>query len=431
MAASDDHVAVSGAAEHATVPEARPAAPVEQGPPGGAVGAARPVDAAATEPAADRAGGERPVGAAGLDETGRSNTLAERVPPGLVFKWAVAATVGTLLVFVVSYLLYAVRDILVLVVIALFVAVSLDPAVRWLIRRGLRRSLAVTLVFLVVVLLTVLFVWSVVPPMVNQGGKLFASLPGYLERLPQESRAFRELSDRYHLTQKLTALAADLPAKVAGSAVGFVQKFLGALLSTVTVLVLTIYFMADMPRMRRGLVRLFPHKRRPQVADIVNVVVDKVGAYMIGNLIISLVAGVSAFLCLELLRVPYALPLALTVAITDLIPLVGATLGAALCVLVAIFTNGLWPAGLVVAVFFVVYQQVENYLIAPRVLRDSVDMSSVAVLLVALIGGSVLGVVGALMSIPIAAAVKVVVSPTIAAMHQPPPPAEAVPERPG
>jgi predicted PurR-regulated permease PerM len=207
-----------------------------------------------------------------------------------------------------------------------------------------------------------------------------------------------------------------------------VQQFFGVMLSTLTVLVLTIYFMADMPRMRRGLVRLFPHRRRPQVAEIVNVVVDKVGAYMIGNLIISLFAGVSTFMCLALLKVPFALPLAIAVAITDLIPLVGATLGAALCILVTFFTVDLWPTGVIVLVFFIVYQQLENYLIAPRVLRNTVDLSSVAVLLVALIGGSILGVVGALMAIPIAAAVKVVITPTIATMHEPPPPAEAVPE---
>ena len=193
-------------------------------------------------------------------------------------------------------------------------------------------------------------------------------------------------------------------------------------------IVLSIYFMADMPRMRRGLVRLFPHRRRPQVADIVNVVVDKVGGYMIGNLIISLFAGVTTFICLELVRVPFALPLAILVAVTDLIPLIGATLGAALCVLVTLFTAGLWPAGVVVLVFFIVYQQVENYLIAPRVLRNTVDLSSIAVLVAALVGGSILGVVGALMAIPIVAAVKTVLSPAISAMHAAPPPAEAVPQ---
>jgi predicted PurR-regulated permease PerM len=371
-----------------------------------------------------------PAGAAGSDERADPTSIADRVPLGLVFRWAAAATLGVLLVLLSGYALYAVRSILVLVVVALFIAVSLDPAVRWLVRKGLGRPAAVTVVILFVLALFGIFIWSIVPPLVDQGGKLLSDLPGYLRKLPAESKAFRELSDRYNLTNRLSALAADLPAKVAGSAVGFVQQFFGAVLSTVTVLAMTIYFMADMPRMRRGLVRLFPHRRRPQVAEIVNVVVDKVGGYMIGNLIISLFAGVSTFMCLELLKVPFALPLAIAVAIADLIPLVGATLGAALCVLVTFFTVDLWPAGVVVIVFFIVYQQVENYLIAPRVLRNSVDLSSVAVLLVALIGGTVLGVVGALMAIPIAAAVKVVITPTIAAMHEPPPPAEAVPEAP-
>ncbi|HEV7896398.1 MAG TPA: AI-2E family transporter [Planosporangium sp.] len=369
-----------------------------------------------------------PVGAAGIDERAEPTPVAALVSPGLVFRWAAAAALGVLVVLLTGYALYSVRSILVLVLIALFVAVSLDPAVRWLVKRGLGRPTAVTLVILFVLTVFGIFIWSIVPPLVDQGGKLFADLPGYLRKLPEESKPFRELSDRYNLTNRLSALAADLPTRVAGSAVGFVQQFLGAVLSTVTVLVLAIYFMADMPRMRRGLVRLFPHRRRPQVADIINVVVDKVGAYMIGNLIISLFAGVSTFLCLAMLNVPFALPLAVTVAITDLIPLIGATLGAALGVLVTFFTIGPWPGGVAVLVFFVVYQQVENYLIAPRVLRNTVDLSSVAVLLVALIGGSILGVVGALMSIPIAAAVKVVLTPTIATMHQPPPPVEAVPE---
>jgi predicted PurR-regulated permease PerM len=377
-------------------------------------------------PAGERAA-DRPVGSAGVDETARPATLAERVPPGLVFQWAVAAALGLFVVGIVAYGLYTVRGILVLVLIAVFVAVSLDPAVRWLIKHGVRRSYAVGIVITFLLVLFGVFIWSIVPPLVDQGTTLFGNLPRYVRDLPDKSRALRDLSDRYHLTDRLSGLAATLPAKVAGSAVGFVQQFFGALVSTLTVLVLTIYFMLDMPRLRRGLVRLVPHRRRPQVADIFNVVVDKVGAYMIGNLIISLFAGVTSFLCLELVGVPYALPLAITVAVFDLIPMIGATLGAALCVLVSMFTVGIWPGTIIVLIFFILYQQLENYLIAPRVLRNTVDLSSVAVLLVALIGGTVLGVVGAVMAIPIAAAVKVVMTPAIDAMHQPPPPAEAVP----
>jgi predicted PurR-regulated permease PerM len=369
---------------------------------------------------------DRPIGAAGEDRTARPPVLAERVPPTLVFRWAAAATVGVLAVLAVAYGLWVVRDILVLVLIALFVAVSLDPVVRWLVRHKIPRSWSVAIVIAGMLVLFTIFIWSVVPPMVEQGTTLFGNLPRYVRDLPEKSRTIRELSDRYDLTGKLSDLASTLPTEVASSAVGVMQQFFGVLASILTVLVLSIYFMADMPRLRRGLVRLFPHRRRPQVAEVVNVVVDKVGAYMIGNLIISFFAGITSFLVLELARVPYALPLAILVAITDLIPMIGATLGAAICVLVALFTVGFWPAAVIVIIYFVVYQQVENYLIAPRVLRNTVDLSSVAVLLCALIGGTVLGVVGALMAIPIAAAVKAVVTPTIEAMHQPPPPAEAV-----
>jgi predicted PurR-regulated permease PerM len=366
--------------------------------------------------------------ARGQEAAGRA-PITDRVPPGLILKWAAAGTVGVLIVLLAAYGLYLVRSILVLVLVGLFVAISLEPAVHWLTTKGLRRSYAVTIVVLVALALFVVFVWSIVPPIVEQGGTLVSDVPGYLQRLSAESHAVREITDRYHLTDRLTALAAELPAKLAGGAVGFVQRFFGVLASTLTVLVLAVYFMADMPRLRRGVVRLCPPRRRPRVTEIVDVVVDKVGAYMIGNLIISLVAGVSTFACLELVGVPFALPLAVTVAITDLIPMIGATLGAAICVVVSAFTAGIWPQAIIVLLFFIAYQQLENYLIAPRVLRNTVDLSAVAVLLVALIGGTVLGLVGAVMAIPLAATVKVVLTPTIAAMHEPP--TSADPQPPG
>lgn len=377
----------------------------------------READVAAPLTAPPNRSGDRVLGAD--EEPTAPASLAERVPPGLVMRWAAAATVGVLLVLLVGYALYVVRNLLALVLIALFVAVSLDPAVRWLMRRRIRRPYAVSIVVLLLVVLFAVFIWSIVPPVVEQGGRLIADLPGYLSSLSDQSSAVRELADRYQLTDRLSSLAADLPARLAGGALGFVQKFLGALASSLTVLVLAIYFMSDMPRLERGLVRLFPPRRRPRVREVVDVVVDKVGGYMIGNLIISLFAGVATFACLELVGVPFALPLAVAVALADLIPMIGASLGAVICVGVSALTVDIWPATVIVLIFFIVYQQVENYLIAPRVMRNTVDLSAVAVLLVALIGGAVLGLVGAVMAIPIAAAVKVLMSPAIASMHGP------------
>jgi predicted PurR-regulated permease PerM len=349
------------------------------------------------------------------EETAAPVTMARRVPPSLVLQWTAAGTLGVLLMLLAAYGLYVVRSILVLVLIALFVAVSLEPAVYWLANRGLRRSVAVTIVVLALVVLTGVFLWSIVPPLVDQGGRLIADLPGYLRRLSTQSSVVRDITDRYDLTDQLSGLVAEIPSRLAGGALGFVQKLFGVLASTLTVLVLAIYFMADMPRLQHGLVRLFPQRRRARVAEIVDVAVEKVGGYMIGNIIISLIAGVSTFICLEIVRVPFALPLAVTVALTDLIPMIGATLGAAICVVVSLFTVDIWPGAIVVLIFFVAYQQLENYLIAPRVMRNTVDLSSVAILLVALIGGVLLGLVGAIMAIPIAATIKVVVARSIAA----------------
>jgi len=165
-------------------------------------------------------------------------------------------------------------------------------------------------------------------------------------------------------------------------------------------------------------VRLFPRHYRRSVNDAVNVVVDKVGSYMIGNVIISIIAGVASLIAFEALRIPFALPLAVLVAVTDLIPMIGATLGAAICVIVAIATRDLWPNAILLAVFFLLYQQLENYFVAPRVLRNSVEIPAVAVLLAALVGGSVLGLIGALIAIPVAAAVKVIATPMLRARDQ-------------
>jgi predicted PurR-regulated permease PerM len=358
-------------------------------------------------------------------EAAAEHPIVAAMTSGQVFRWAVAAALGVLSVSIISAALYNVRNILVLVVIALFIAISLDPAVRWLIRHGIRRSISVSIILLFVLGLMAVFVWSIVPPLIDEGSSLLKKLPEYVRELPARSESLRKFGEQYNLTTKITDYAAGLPAQIVGSGVGFLRRFLGAVLSGLTVLVLTIYFMADLPRLRRGIVRLFPRTQRTWVGEAVDVVVDKVGAYMIGNIIISMVAGVSTFVCLQVLRVDYALPLALAVAIADMIPLIGASLGAAVCMLVTVFTADLWPTAVIVLIFFVVYQQVENYLIAPRVLRNTVDLPALAILLTALIGGSVLGLVGALMAIPIAAAVKVLLSPTIAAMHAHPEPVPA------
>jgi predicted PurR-regulated permease PerM len=354
------------------------------------------------------------------DEKDLTRAIEETEPPepvriGTVFRWAVAAGLGVVAVYLGYHVVYAIRNVLVEVLIAAFVAMSLDPIVRLLIRRGIRRSYAVAIVIVVVLIVVAGLLMLFIPPLVAQGGRLSTDFPAYLNHLRSSSPGLRHLETRLHLKGTIDDLARTLPARLGGQALAFTRRFLGALVSGLLVIVLTIYFMADLPRLLRGLVRLFPRRMRRTVNDAVNVVIDKVGFYMIGNLIISGIAGVSSAIMMEILRIPFALPLAVFVALTDLLPLIGAAVGALVAVIVALATTDLWPHAVLLGGFFLLYQQLENYLIAPRVLRGSVRMPALAVLLGALIGGTVLGLIGALIAIPLAAAIKVIAAPALRA----------------
>jgi predicted PurR-regulated permease PerM len=276
-----------------------------------------------------------------------------RPRPAELFRRGALVSLGAASTVIGLYALYTVRAILIRILIALFIAVSLDPAVRWLTRRGMRRGWAVTLIFLLAFLLFAAFLISVIPPLVSQGRNLADDLPDYLTRVQRQSSQYRELNDRYNISDQLQGLATNLPGRLGSGLLGFTGRVFGAVFNGLTVLVFTIYFMADMPRIRHGVVRLFPVERRPRAHRVVDLVVDKVGGYMIGNIIISLIAGVASFIA---------------------------------------------------------YQQLENYLIAPRVLKTTVELGAAAVLIAGLIGATVLGLVGALMAIPVAAAFNVLLN---------------------
>jgi predicted PurR-regulated permease PerM len=344
-----------------------------------------------------------------VEEARRAADPGAGVRSAAMFRWGVYTSLGVLAVIAGAAAVYTTRAVLVRVIIALFVAVSLDPAVRWLTRRGMRRGLAVLVIFLVAGGLVTAFLVSVIPALVHQFQALVHDFPGYLASLQDRSSRFRSLSDRLQLTSRVQDLLASLPGRLGGGLLGFTRRLFGAMFSTLTVVVLAIYFMADLPRLRHGVLLLFPAAHRPRVGRVTDVMVDKVGAYMIGNLLISLAAGVASFAVFTALGMPFAVPLAFVVALCDLIPMIGATLGAVAGVLAALLTNGVWTA-VIVAAFFVGYQQLENYVIAPRILRHTVSLSAAAVLLAGLIGGAVLGLVGALMAIPVAAALKVVLA---------------------
>ena len=343
----------------------------------------------------------------------RADIVEGFVRPGALFRWGLFFGFGMLAAYGLVQAVVSVQAVLVRVLVALFVAISLEPAVRSLHARGVPRGLAVTFIFLLLLGVIAAFFISVIPPLVEQFRELTSDLPGYIQQFQARAEGLGELSRRFNLDLEEAArnLLSSLPSTLGAGLLGFTGRVFGALFSTLTVLVLAIYFMADLPRLRKGAVRLFPLDRRERMSHMMDLVLEKVGGYMIGNLLISFVAGVSSLIAMTALDVPFPLPLAILVAIADLIPMIGATLGAVLCVSVAyLFSGELWPMTAALAGYFVVYQQVENYLIAPRILRSTVDLSAAAVLLSGLIGATMLGLVGALMAIPIAAACKVILS---------------------
>lgn len=304
-------------------------------------------------------------------------------------------------------LTWAVREtlsVLLLMLAALFLAIGLHPAVSWLQRRGLPRGLAVAIVVLGVVLVGCGGLGALAPPLITQTGELVANLPTYLDDINKNPQV-ADFSERYHLIDRLKeAVTNENIGKALGGALGGVRAVFGAIFNVLTVFVLTIYFLAAWSRLKEGFYKLFPASRRDTAREIGDEIFEKIGAYLLGSLAIAFVAGVSTFVFLLILGVSYAFALAMVVAVCDLIPQIGATLGA-IVVVIAGFAHSP-TAGIASVVFFILYQQLENWVIAPRVLKRSVDVSDLAVILSALIGAVLLGALGALIAIPVVAAVQ-------------------------
>jgi predicted PurR-regulated permease PerM len=320
---------------------------------------------------------------------------------------------AALVVLVVISIYHAAADVsqtLVLVVIALVIAVGLEPAVRWLVGIGMRRGLAVATLFLAAALIVSLFVVLVGPPLVRQVSGLANDIPRYASDLARRSdwigRYFRE----HDVATTVKEFVADIPSKVAesfGTIVGVAGRIGSRTFQVATVVVLSIYFSLSLESIRRTAVLLFTPDRRERGERVLNQAVEKIGGYVGGNVATSGVCGVLALIALLIAGVPFAVPLALWAGIADLIPQFGAYLGAAPAVVVAFFES---PAlGLIVLAYFIVYQQFENYWLVPRVMKDAVDLSPAAVIISTLIAGGLLGFAGALLALPMAATLKVVI----------------------
>lgn len=334
----------------------------------------------------------------------------ESTPKSVVGHYA-RATVGVALTAALLWAAWTVRQVLLLILIAFVLAIGLDPGVRFFERRlRMKRGMATAAILVSVLIFLAAFLAVIVPPIANEVQAFAKRVPQYIEDLKSSKGVLGDLQEQFNLAERFQDLSKDIP-KLAqssfSSVLGFTKKVGGAVFSMLTVLVLLIYFMASMPRLEDGLSLLFPPAKRKEYRELMDRATEKIGGYVSGQLTVCLVAGVVGFIAFLIIGLPFPAALAMLVSITTLIPQVGGLVGSVLCVLVALF-NGVGTA-VATFVYVLVYQQVENYVISPRIMKNAVDLTPAAVLISVLIGGSLLGFMGALLALPLAAASKVVV----------------------
>lgn len=332
--------------------------------------------------------------------------VGERSPYRLAF----VATLGVLTALLLAQAVVLVRDVIVLIVISAFLAIGLNPAVEFLQRRKFKRSAAVAAVIGAVLLFVGGFVAAAVPPVAKQASQLRTTIPEYAERA-RENKTFADLDKQFHIVDKITKAVNENAGAAAGNALSFATGVLSVIFKTLTVLVLTLYFLSSYPKIKRGAYRLIPRSRRARAGLIADEILSRVGGYVLGNLATSVVAGVCAFVFFLIADIPYPVALAMLVAIFDLIPLVGATIAAVVCTIVAFFVSV--QVGIFSTVYFLIYQQVENFVVVPKVMKRTVDISPLATIVAALIGGTLMGVIGALLAIPVAAAIQLIGSEVV------------------
>ena len=331
--------------------------------------------------------------------------LSSRSP----FRLAFTAALGVAVAYGLVKALIAVQSVLVLLLTATFLAIGLNPAVEALERRSMRRGFAVLVVLVGVLLFFTGFGFAVVPPIVDQAQEFADRAPDYVAQL-QDNERIASLDERFGLLDRLERLLDDperIGVTAAGGVLGVSKVVFGFFFSALTVLIVTLYFLANLPAIKAQAYRLVPRSRRARVGLLTDEILSRVGGYVAGAVSIASLSALSTFLLLRLLGVDYAVALAMLVFLTGLIPLIGATIGAVFVTGVALFSS--IQAGVICAVFFLIYQQVENYVLYPRIMQRSVDVSPAATVVAVLIGGSLLGVLGALLAIPIAAALQLVI----------------------
>jgi predicted PurR-regulated permease PerM len=318
-----------------------------------------------------------------------------------------AAAIGVGLAYLLFRVVVDARDILILVVLSLFFAIGLDPVVRLVQSWGMRRSLAVAVVFFLLAAVGAGFGFAVVPPLVDQVTNFSHHLPGYITDL-ENNHAIHRLDARVHVLSKIRTYvdSGDLTKTLAGRALTAGTALASTIFDGLSVLILTLYFMAYLDDIVDFGTRLVPRSHREGASEVGAKIARQLGEYVAGNLLVALIAGAVTLVWLAIVGAPTPIALAFVVALLDVIPLVGAAI-AAIIVSTIVSIDSI-PLGIATIVFFIAYQIGENYVLVPRLFPTRVTINPAATIIGALAGATLLGVVGFLIAIPLVAVIDLV-----------------------
>jgi predicted PurR-regulated permease PerM len=325
---------------------------------------------------------------------------------------AILVVLGVILAAaVVLEVLWVARSVLIWVLIAIFLAMALNPAVDWLIARGIRRGAAVGIVFVGTILVIVGIAATFVPTLVREVNDLVDAVPGYVDDLTRGRGRLGFLERDYQIVEKVReAIEKSGASGVLGlstTALSLTKSVINAIVAIVTIAFLTLFMLLEGPAWVERVYGLLPEPSQPRWRKVGSDIYRTVGGYVTGNLTISLIAGVVSTAVLLVLGVPYAVALGLIVGLLDLIPLAGASIAAVLVSTVGFLHST--TAGIVLIGFFILYQQLENHVLQPLVYGRTVQLSPLVVLVAVLMGAELAGVIGALGAIPIAGSIQVLI----------------------
>jgi predicted PurR-regulated permease PerM len=326
------------------------------------------------------------------------------------------ATLGALTAIVLMRALASVSQIFILILIALFLAMGLNPAVEALRRRNMSRVTAVTIIFTSVIAFVVFFALVVAPPVISQGTQLINKAPTLLADLTNNA-TINKLNDQYGiidtLQSKLTSVTSDgtLLISAFGGVIGVGKSVLSGFFTFLTILVLTLYFITSLPQAVNLGLSLVPASRRARVGHLTNAIIARVGSFVGSQIVIAAMASVFVFVLSLVLGLPSPIAIGMIVFVCGLIPLVGHFLGSGIVTIIAL-TQSI-AIGVIAFVAYVVYVQIENYVVTPRIMKRTLAVPGAVTIISALIGSSLLGLVGGLLAVPVAASIILILDEVV------------------